>query len=652
MNALPEQDYPDLRLTEITKDKIALYLESEIDNSMRARADAEAVWKQIELLYEQVDVPEKKDYPFEGAATFAVQLIATYTEQLHARIHGTIYEPKLPYSCEPTRQDLYKFAKSVAKWLAWSAEHELNEEEVDYGAFMELIKLGLMVEKVVYTREDRKIWSWNESLRKWEPRIERMKDNPEYIHVSIGDYFWQMHARTIQESEWEAHRLRMSWNEVKARANDGRFDKSAADYIRNWWESQRTDMEQVTDDQAGVEPNPMVEFEFFEVYFRYPIDISEEEMPIDETQNVQTSVGSVPTALRVILHKDARKMMTIKYNTFPLGLTPFEVCPYVGRSQSVVSIGVGHMAMAPQIEITAMHQQRIDAGTVRNSSGYKYKADSRVPSSLPLRPGGGVPVDEMEDFEPFAIGIGGDSTIDAEQQALNILQERIGIRDLALDEAAMAKAPATTTMALLAEKGRRLDNVLRNIRRFKKRLKLKAMLLYKAYYPKDKLLDVLGPEDGANVVQVLSLSEQTIWDSVGISITATTSATSREMSRQNDIQLMNALIGYQDKYAQYIAAAANPQVAPALRVMALKMANGLSVFMEELLEGFNKHNSREYLLDTAEFAQLIQQAPPPAPASQPGGSPEAAAPVQDGGVEAPSANGSQAGAPAGAGAGA
>lgn len=632
---MPEQDYPDLKLDSAVADAIALYLESEIDSSMRARVNAESIWNQIKLLYEQLEAtPGGKDIPFEDSSNIMVSLIATYVEQLHARIHGTLYESSNPYAVEPTRQDLVKYSKVAQKWLTWASENELNEELVDYSALMEMLKLGTMVEKVVYERVDVKLQNYNPELKKWEPRIERMKDNPEHIHISIFDFFWQMHARNIDESIWKAHRLRLSWNEVKLRVADGRWNADAAEKIRAWYESQKTDAEQVVDDQVGIEPHDMFEFEFFEVWFEYPIHAEESELPIDEGTNIYTSVGSVPVKMKCVLHKDARILMTYSYNDFPLGLDPFEVCTFVGREREVLGIGIGQMALTYQIEITAMHNQRIDGGTVANSVGYKYKADSRVAADLRIRPGSGIPVDEMDDFDTFQWGSKIDSTIEAENQSLALLKERIGIRDLALDDALLSQAPATTTTMLLAEKGRRLDGVIGRIRKFKKRMILKTLLLYKRYYPKEKLVAVFGNEEGAMLMELLSLPDQLLWDSVGISVTATTSASSREMERQNDMQLLNAVMGYYDKYVSYISVAANPQTPPAIRLVTLSMANGLSAYILELLEGFNKKSRRDFVIDTGPVAALIQQQ-----LAQPPAAPPAAGNVQDGGVQPAQPNG-------------
>lgn len=632
---MPEQDYPDLKLDDSTRDAIGNYLCDELKNSIIARQDAVDVWKDIQKLYEQLDVPEKKDYPFEGAATIMIPIIPTYVEQLHARLMDTIYTPEDTYAVKPTKDELWQFSKAVRKWLTWAGANELNEEAVDYSAFMELLKLGTMAEKVVYEREDVVVTKWNEATEEWESIVERMKDNPEYVHISISDLYWQMHARHIDESEWKMIRIRLSWNEIKLRVDEGKYDAKFVEEIRSWYETSQTDLTQVSSDEIGIFPSPLYEFELFECWFRYPLEISDgESPPIDEGANIQTKLGDLPVRLQAVLHERSRTLLQIKHNTFPLALDPIEVMPFVGRELQVLGIGIGHMALPFQIEITAMHNQRLDNGTVVNAVSFKYRADSRVPSTLSLRPGGGIPVDQMDDMEPFSLGSKNDSTIEAEQHSLQVLQERIGIREIALDDAALSKAPATTTLAILQEKGRRLDNVLRNIRRFKKRMILKTVLLYKAYYPREKL-EMLFGEDGKLVVAMLDgLSEQQIWDSMGIEIAATTSASSRELEKRSKMEMFNVLLGYYDKFAQYTLQAADPNMPPILAAVLSKMGEGLTLFVDELMADFSLYGRRDYLINLQEIqaeVQAVEQQQAGGP-----GNPAAGGPVPPASVPAPS----------------
>ena len=604
---MPEQDFPDLKLSDETRDAITLYLFDELKNCKTARQGAKDVWEDIQSLYEQLDVPEKKNTPFEGAANVMIPIIPTYVEQLHARLMDTVYTPEDTYSVKPTRDELFKYAIAVRRWLTWAGENELNEEQVDYSALMELLKLGTMAEKVVYIRQDVVNTVWNSATEEWETVVERMKDNPEYIHVSITDLFWQMHARHIDESEWKMHRIRLSWNEIKLRVAEKRYDEKFVEEIRQWYETKQTDQQEGSSDIIGIQPAPFYEFELYECWFRYPLKIADGgDHPADEGSNIQTELTDLPVRLQAVFHESSQTLLQIKYNTFPLGLDPIEVMPFVGRELQVLGIGIGHMALPFQIEVTAMHNQRLDNATVVNSVSFKYKADARIPIELPLRPGGGIPVDDMDDIEAFAIGTKGDSTIDAEKHSLQVLQERIGIREIALDDAALAKAPATTTLAILQEKGRRLDNVLRQIRRFKKRMILKAVLLYQAYYPREKLEPLFG-ENGNLVVEMLDgLSAQQIWDSMGINISATTSATSRELEKRSKMEMFNVLLAYYDKFANYTLQAADPNMPPVLAAVLTKMGEGLTRFVDELMSDFNLYGRREYLINIQQIVAETQ----------------------------------------------
>lgn len=638
---MPEQDYPDLRISDVLRGAIEKYLHQELTNAHSGREVVKQQWMDIQKLYEQLDVPEKRDTPFTGAANIMIPVIPTFVEQVHARLHGTIYAPEDVYSVMPTRDDLHRYARAARKWLTWAGRNELNEKRVDYSAFMELLKLGTMVQKVVYVREDELIYKHvpgTDNPPRYDLVVERVHDHAEYVHVSIRDFFWQMHARNIDESEWRAHRIRLSWNKLKQRVAEGRYRENAVEKIRNWYVTHQDDVTREVSQEIGLEPSPMYEFELYEIYFRYPVSVDIADAPADEGQNIQTPLRDAPIKLQAVFHLDTMTLINIKYNTFPLALDPFEVTQFVGRELQVLGIGIGQMGLPFQVEVTAMHNQRLDNATVVNSVAYKYKADSRVPSEILIRPGGGIPVDEMDDLEPFFIGQKGDSTLQEEEHTLQILQERVGVRDIALEQMAMSRAPATTTLALIQEKGRRLDDVLGNIRDFKKRMVMKAILLYKRYYPRPKLLDVFGPENGPLVVQMLdTLSEQQLWDNMGIEVAATTSATSRELEKRSKQEMFNVLLGYYDKYAQYVMGALNPEAPPELRAILIRMGEGLTTFVDELMADFNLSGRREL---TINLQEIVAQSQAQAQANgqtqpQPGGAGAAQPAVPPAGVPTP-----------------
>lgn len=636
---MPEQQVPDLRISPEKRTALIEYLYDELTASKLARAGVEEVWEKIQRMYDQLDVPEKKDYPFEGAANVMIPIIPTYVEQVHARLMDTLYAPEDTYAVKPTNEDLHQFARAVRRWLTWASKNELMEESADYSSILQLLKLGTMVQKVVYLQEDVVLQRWNEGAGSFQKITERMKDNPEYIDVHISDFFWQMHARRIEQSTWRAHRIRLSWNEIKQRVAAGRYDKDEVEKIRQWYETGQTPMQEEESQIIGIEPALLQEFELYEFWFEYPLDA--DSPPTDEQGNIDTELSALPVKLQAVIHADARVAVQLKYNTFPLGLDPFEIAPFVGRELQVLGIGIGHMALPFQIEITAMHNQRLDNATVVNTVSFKYKADASFPADMKITPGGGLPVDEMDDIETFSIGSKADSSIQAEQQAHNILQERIGIRELALDDVALSKAPATTTLAILQEKGRRLDGVLRTIRRFKKRMMLKTVLLYKRYYPRQKLIDLFGQVDGALIVQMLDgLSEQQIWDNMGIEIAATTSATSRELEKRSKMEMFNVLMAFYDKYLGYVQAASNPQLPPPLQQLLLSIGQGLAGFVDELMADYNLYGRAEFIPNFQEILAQTQALPGPAPNGA-GAAPPGSA-VQPAGVRA-APQGAQAG---------
>jgi hypothetical protein len=597
---MPSYDLPDIEISEEDKAAMAQWMYNELTTCESDRQSIVATWINVQKLYEQTSVPEKKDFPFPGAAHVMVPVIPTYVEQIHARLMNTVYSGDDVFTTKPTVEMLYPFVKAIKKWCNWMTENQLDLERVDYGLLLEYLKLGNMVGKTVYTKEVKTLQVWDPALNDFTPSVEIMKDNAEIIQVPINDFWFPMYARSLDEAQWKSHRFRVDWNMAKDRAFAGIYDEEALKSVVNWYESHKDDYEEARTDLTQSRTAKLLEYEFHEVWFRYPLKKKptvkggdNNSLPIDEIDNTANFAPVVD--LVGVFHVRSRTWLRLQYNWFPLGLDPFEHMPYVGREQMILGIGVGEMGIPFQIEVSTMHNQRLDNATISNMSGYKYKADSSIPSDLALAPGKGVPCDDMDDIAPLILGQKYDSTIVEEKHTLSFLQERIGARELEADQAALSQGTATGAIALLAEKGRRLDSIVRNVRRFHKRLMIKVILLEQKYGDKEKLAKVLG-EEGILVAQLLeSIPPQMIWDGIGVELTATTSTTSKDMDRQAKLTLFNLLVQYYGQLGQYMAAAmqAPPQVQPVF----LEIINGLSTLVKEILEDFNIRNKTEFLID-------------------------------------------------------
>ncbi len=587
---MPANELPNVKISEDKENEINLWLETQITNALLAREDLEKSWIEIYEWYEKVELESKKDFPFKGAAHIMVQLMPTYCERIKAKLQNTLFMPKDPFAVFPTNKQFHPLVKGMRSFCTWAAIHDMDLEEQFDEVILEETILGNSVVKIVYIQEDETFFEFNDEIEDFEEITKRTQDGVEVIPIALVDHLFPMETRRYNKAEWKAHRIRLSWNEVLQRIASGLYDKEAKDHLKAWEENQQTSFEEERQDQANVNLQEIVEFEVWEVWFQYLLKDDDK----------------IPTKLVWAFHLDSKTAVRKQYNWFPLGKDPFEMISFEPRVHKVYATGVGRMTLPVQKEVSVMHNQRLDSVNLRNAVVFKKKADSMAPDEISPTMGGVITLeDPVNDLIPMLFGQQYDSTIQDEQHTLSLLQQRIGLEDYLGDD--LSGAAATVAMQMRQEATRRFDGHLKRHRKFMKNVMIKALLLYQKYMPEEKPILILG-EDGQWVQAAFQFPDVWITEAMGISVTATTSSTSKEHDRQSKLSLFGLLTQYYGQLTSYLLQASSEELPPPVRVAMFHIVNGLTTFVEDILEDFDLHNTEELTVALDQIRQEASQA--------------------------------------------
>lgn len=612
---MPAESLPDVKLSQELEDEILDFLYTEITQTKLARSVLEKEWEEINTWYDKQTLDEKIDYPFEGAAHLMIGIMPTFCETIKAKIMNTIWAPADPFTVKQYRKELADFVKPLRRFMTWSTENELKLPQVLDPIILESLKLGTAVSKTIYTQKHITRYEFEpveegSEEGTWLAIPEIVKDHPEVLHIQLADFFFPLHVRAFEETEWRAQRFRLSWNELRRKEAAGEYKN--IERIKSWEENLQTDSERNSSD-PDFDPAPvsLTEYELYEVWFEYPIE-----------------PGGLPVKMQWFIHLEAKVALRKRHNWYPLQLDPFDILPYEPREHKVYGRGVGRIALPYQKEISTMHNQRLDGVTVRNAPVFKKKADSMLPDFLIFRPGGMIPVHEMDELEALFTGQQYDSTISDETHTLGMLRERLGLEDFSQD---MNMGQSTSVLAIMAERNRRFDHTIRRIRTYLSSVMTKAMLLYQKYYPEGRAIYVQG-EDGQYTEMVMQFPEMVLAKGMGIDVTATTASSSQELDRQNKLALFNLITQFYGQLTQYVLQAQNPQLPELVRLAFVQIVNVLSAFVEDLLEDFNLTHAGELagVIEQARQAAVAagqQPVPPQANGGQPGMAPVSGAPA-------------------------
>lgn len=587
---MPAYELPELDISAEKEEEINEWLYKEITNALLARSNREKLWNDILELCEKQELSEKKDFPWPGAAYLMIGVIPTYIEEIKSKILSTMFAPRDPFTPRLTNNTFKDFVKPVRNFCTWAADNELDHKKLIKSAVTETLRLGDSATKTIYTRDVRTFMEYDPTIDKYVERVRVMKDQPEHIHMRLKDFLFESIATSIDTARWKGDRTPYQWHELQA--GERRGDFVDVKRIQNWERADRDEQDTISDRAEGVEPVSFGIYDVWEIWFWWPL-------------------GNKGELYQLVwkFHLESKTCLRKEHAWFPAGLHPYDLLGFELREHRVYHRGVGEIAAPFQKEISAMHNQRLDAGTVANAKAFVRKPDGSTPSELQIRPGGTIPADNpKEDIVPLDLGSKYDSTITDEEHTIKLLQQRLGLQDY-MSADSMQGATSTNMLALLAEGKRRQDMFIDDVRVFMSSLMTKALLLYQKYSTGgQKAYMALGDKEGEAVQQVMSFPPEWLISGIAIDVTATTATSSRELDRQNKLSLFGMMTQYYGQLTQYLMQANNPQLPDNVRLAMFRIVDGLTTMVEDILDDFDLRNTEELGISIAELTEAANQA--------------------------------------------
>jgi hypothetical protein len=205
-------------------------------------------------------------------------------------------------------------------------------------------------------------------------------------------------------------------------------------------------------------------------------------------------------------------------------------------------------------------------------------------------------------------------------------EQRTGVSELRQGDVANlpSRTPASTVMSVLSEGKKKFDMVLANCReeamgKIGQHVMQNLVQISKMDQRyKGLAAQALGAEDGEKVAQILSGPIHDLDEKFGVTVTATSSQTNKEVEKQTFATLAQMAAQFYPQmvqYAQLLSQAGDPSILPSTIQAAY---SGQGELLKRLLEVYDIQNPEVYL--------------PPPPQTQPQQQPEMGIPGQPPGV--------------------
>lgn len=571
---------PPDRINPAAAEQLIYYLRNEISNSLADRAPLEERWMNWHRMYRAQPEFDVKEFPFYGAANLVIPVIATSVDTTFSRLMGLLFSPSNLWSCRPIRPDMIEFSTRLEEFLEVVQEREIGAYNAVADFLLDLCKLGTGVLKQRFRRESKLVYEFRETPQGLVDQVRRMMtaNHAELRHVSLFDFLMPPTATTVQSSPWAAERVSLTWQQYANRVREGIY--TGANRIGPWMALSKgspinEEMMRLERYQAGQGDK----LEFWETWLDYDIG----------------GVGE-PQAIVATIHIPTLTFARIDYNPFFNQEKPYSAARYMRQEGRFLGIGLAEMLEHFQDEITAMHNQRIDSGTLANTTMFKGR-NGAVSQDEPIYPGRWFILDDMDDVQALTLGSPGklDSSINYEQATLQYAKERSGINDYVMGNAqpSIGYAALGTNLQQLEQVTQRFDQVLREVRAALGESGTRIVELYQQFNYAGREYLYLGEEDGTILNQFLQFPLELARMGVGIEVTATSAALNKDVEIRTNTLLMQLLSQFYGQMLGTMQIALNPQIPEPMRNIAMLMMQGGSTMMRRILDGYGVQDASE-----------------------------------------------------------
>src|SRR3990167_936434 len=460
-------------------------------------------------------------------------LTMSVAKALHSRLVQALLNADPPFVVLPREQNDADKVEIIDKLMSWTLKDYINYRE---GIFREVdtwiwdcVESGIGVAKLRWDRVIRKfldveerqrvvaselVVGENESpLMRTETEIEEVEvereeiqfDGPIFETIAPEDFYMDSSARSIDDSPSIIHRIRMTKSDLLERANRGDFNKKEVEEILKGdakensdvagWE--RNEYKERMDRQIGVEDKREL-FTIYEWYGKYDVDGDS----IDE---------------EVVFWVDAEFGKVLRWTYLDRilknGKRPFYKIDLIPRPRKAYSIGLVELLYPLNKELDAIHNQRVDFGTITNIPFGFYRASSGLkPENIKLEPGILIPLDNPQGdvFFPSRPN----ATIwgfQEESSLIDFAQRLSSISDLNLgrpvSQQVGAARTAFGTAAVLQEGNIQIDLVIRRLIEGWEKVLDGILLLLQEKLPAGVVLRVTGQNDNLIFKPLISRRE-------------------------------------------------------------------------------------------------------------------------------------------------
>jgi hypothetical protein len=448
--------------------------------------------------------PPKSD-PWPNCANVSTQIITMVVEILHSRLFPSVWNENLIYWKPMEKTDLEN-VENISKFMKWVIK-DMGMREVMDDFVHNLILDGTAILKIRWTPE----WKWvQRKLPKKDFSIKRIKNvmmqwfggkkkveteeqlydiTYEYkkfekcrIEVidleDVGFPLYSVPSAREEELEYIWHKFYPTYETLLGLQDKGVYENvdDIGDNLEEGIRIEGTKKSDIDAEHTKVTQNKYnQQLECVEMYMKY----EDEDIIVTIDKKTKTFLG-------------AKSIFSIS----KIGEKPFVIGQLIRRTNRMLGKSIAEIVMPHQKEMDAIHNQRLDAGTMAINPIGIYRAGSGFePEKVDIEPGLWLPVDDINDAKWIVVPNNVMVSFQEEKMLMELIEKitSVGAYQSGQEsDVIRSRATARGTMAIIQQGEVRFNILGKRIQSTLSRALNKILRQYQEKIPPGMAMRVLG----------------------------------------------------------------------------------------------------------------------------------------------------------------
>lgn len=576
-------NYPrELLLDPDSETRLVSYLREELERHDMERPKAIEELKQFQNDYWAEPIQERKTFPFTGAANIIIPLTAIAFEAIHSRTMTTLWASK-PFVSAKSRgaPGLGDAEKPIEDWMDYELEHTIKIFKPANDLCMEIEKFGTGMAKSGYEKIVKKGVRDGAGGREEFPVL--IKDGATLDAVPQANFLFPFSYKDPQIDPWVGEVHTEHPYTVKLMEESGLFRKGTYEKLLPFsLQSGNSDgntgsarsyeaKQEALEKRVSIWPKRIF---WQELWCAFDID-----------------KDGVEEEIVVHFHHDSLTIMSVRYNYHEDLHRPYRTGVYMPLEGRWRGIGICKQNQQFQREVTTMHRQRLDNGTLANMGMLVIHKMSGYGPKEPIFPGKMWFVDDMEHIKPFKMNEVYQSAFANEQGTLIYSQQRTGVNEVILGMPQVGTpGTATSDLARIQEGNKKFDFIMKNIKNMFNDILLDIFCNIVQFGPKN--ISYFDYVDGGPLLkQVMTMPVHLIRQSIVFEVVAAGQQSNKILDRQNWTQVAQLITQYYQ--GLLLLSQGQPELTQLITTKALSAATEA---MKQILDTFDIKNKERIIV--------------------------------------------------------